>query len=365
MGFLDTLGKIGSAISTPLSAITGIGSSLISANSQKKANEANLRIAQMNNEWSERMMNKQHQYNVAMMTSQNQFAKQQAADANAFTEKMWNQTNEYNSAKNQAARLREAGLNPALVMSGQNAGTATGASGANGAVPSGNGVGLPSPSSATMQPVNYNGIGTAVNEAMQLRQLQNRTSAEVDWMNTQSDVARSKAAKEIADLEEQTRGRKIHNDIVKSLESTIASYANEQYLNALQNRLNGAQQERLLKQEYVLRRLQIEAFPEELSNRIAVMVSQRELNEENKKLVAKEVVSKALENSRLDYSKEQIERLKEAVVSSIEATIGQGWLNAGANAFGEIMDAVSTFGGKKAPKSYPYHTHNTTIYNNK
>lgn len=281
MGFLDALGKIGSAISTPLSAITGIGSSLISANSQRKANEANMRIAQMNNEWSERMMNKQHQYNVAMMTSQNRFAQQQAVDANAFTEKMWNKTNEYNSAKNQAARLREAGLNPALVMSGQNAGTAQGASGVNGAVPSGNGVGLPSPSSATMQPINYNGIGTAINEAMQLRQLQNRTSAEVNWMNTQSEVARYKAAAEVAEIAERTRGHKFQNKLNEATESILAATRNEQYLNEVQKRINGAEQEKLMIQDGIIKSLTIQGLPDKIANEIALMASQRSLNEFN------------------------------------------------------------------------------------
>lgn len=281
MGFLDTLGKIGSAISAPLSAITGIGSSLISANRQRKANEANMRIAQMNNEWSERMMNKQHQYNVAMMTSQNRFAQQQAADANAFTEKMWNKTNEYNSAKNQATRLREAGLNPALVMSGQNAGTAQGASGVNGAVPSGNGVGLPSPSSATMQPINYSGIGTAINEAMQLRQLQNRTSAEVNWMNTQSEVARYKAAAEVAEIAERTRGHKFQNKLNEATESILAATRNEQYLNEVQKRINGAEQEKLMIQDGIIKSLTIQGLPDKIANEIALMASERSLNEFN------------------------------------------------------------------------------------
>lgn len=317
MGFLDTLGKIGSAVTAPLSAITGIGSSLISANSQRKANEANMRIAQMNNEWSERMMNKQHQYNVAMMTSQNRFAQQQAADANAFTEKMWNKTNEYNSAKNQAARLREAGLNPALVMSGQNAGSAQGASGVNGSVPSGNGVGLPSPSSATMQPINYNGIGTAINEAMQLRQLQNRTSAEVNWMNTQSEVARYKAAAEVAEIAERTRGHKFQNKLNEATESILAATRNEQYLNEVQKRLNAGQQEKLMIQEGVLKRLEIEAFPQRLAMDVAVMASQIAFNEHNTQSEVGKIID-TLKKKGYKLSKSEEKRIFEAVISNIE-----------------------------------------------
>lgn len=316
MGFLDTLGKIGSAISSPLSAIAGIGSSLISANSQRKANEANMRIAQMNNEWSERMMNKQHQYNVAMMTSQNQFAQQQAADANAFTEKMWNKTNEYNSAKNQAARLREAGLNPALVMSGQNAGTAQGASGVNGAVPSGNGVGLPSPSSATMQPINYNGIGTAINEAMQLHQLQQRTSAETNWMNTQSVVAKAKAAAEVAEIAERTRGHKFQNKLNEATESIIAATRNEQYLNEVQKRLNAEQQEKLMVQDGIFRQLEIEAFPQRLAMDVAVMASQIALNKHNTQSEFGKIID-TLKKKGYKLSKDDEKLIFDAVVGNI------------------------------------------------
>lgn len=317
MGLLDTLGKIGSAISAPLSAITGIGSSLISANSQRKANESNMRIAQMNNEWSERMMNKQHQYNVAMMTSQNRFAQQQAADANAFTEKMWNMTNEYNSAKNQAARLREAGLNPALVMSGQNAGSASGASGVNGAVPSGNGVGLPSPSSATMQPINYNGIGTAISEAMQLHQLQQRTSAETNWMNTQSVVAKAKAAAEVAEIAERTRGHKFQNKLNEATESILAATRNEQYLNEVQKRLNAGQQEKLMVQDGILRRLEIEAFPQRLAMDVAVMASQIALNKHNTQSEVGKIID-TLKKKGYKLSQSEENRIFEAVIQNIE-----------------------------------------------
>lgn len=87
------------------------GSSLLSnifgSSSQKSANKTNLRIAQMNNEFNERMLQKQMDYNT----------------------EMWNKENEYNTAVNQAQRLRDAGLNPNIVMSGANAGTAGSAGG--------------------------------------------------------------------------------------------------------------------------------------------------------------------------------------------------------------------------------------------
>ena len=72
------------------------------------SNKANMKINQMNNEFNERMLNKQL----------------------SFQRNMWEANNEYNSAANQRKRLEEAGLNPYLMMSGGNAGTASGMSGA-------------------------------------------------------------------------------------------------------------------------------------------------------------------------------------------------------------------------------------------
>lgn len=68
-----------------------------------ETNRANLAIAQMNNDYNYEMFMRQLDYDLDM----------------------WNRTNEYNSAASQRKRLEEAGLNPYLMMSGGNAGTAT------------------------------------------------------------------------------------------------------------------------------------------------------------------------------------------------------------------------------------------------
>lgn len=91
--------------------LVGVGGSLLSnifgSKSNSNANKTNLEIARMNNEWNYKMFQEQMAYN----------------------ERMWHEENEYNTAVNQAQRLRAAGLNPAMVMSGQNAGTAGSAGG--------------------------------------------------------------------------------------------------------------------------------------------------------------------------------------------------------------------------------------------
>lgn len=102
MGLLSTLTGDGL-----LQAGSGLIGGLFGAIGQRKANEANMKINQMNNEFNERMLDKQLAYQTDM----------------------WNKTNEYNTASNQRKRLEDAGLNPYIMMSGGNAGTATAMSG--------------------------------------------------------------------------------------------------------------------------------------------------------------------------------------------------------------------------------------------
>lgn len=89
-----------------LSSIVGAGlniaGNLFNKHQTDKANETNLKIAQMNNQFNERMMEKQMAYNTDM----------------------FNRQNDWNSATEQRKRLEQAGLNPYLMMNGGNAGTA-------------------------------------------------------------------------------------------------------------------------------------------------------------------------------------------------------------------------------------------------
>ena len=91
---------------------------IFGASSQNSANKTNMQIAQMNNEFNERMMQKQMDYNTDM----------------------WNKQNAYNAPSAQVARLKAAGLNPYLMMSGSNGnlGSASSANSANMASSSGN-----------------------------------------------------------------------------------------------------------------------------------------------------------------------------------------------------------------------------------
>lgn len=90
---------IDAAISGGVSLLGGI----FGKNSQSSANKTNLQINRENQAWNEKMMDKQNAWNLAQ----------------------WNRENEYNSASQQVARYRAAGLNPYLMMSNGSAGSAS------------------------------------------------------------------------------------------------------------------------------------------------------------------------------------------------------------------------------------------------
>lgn len=90
---------IDAAISGGASLLGGI----LGKNSQSSANKTNLLINRENQKWNEKMMDKQNAWNLAQ----------------------WNRENEYNSASQQVARFRAAGLNPYLMMQNGSAGSAS------------------------------------------------------------------------------------------------------------------------------------------------------------------------------------------------------------------------------------------------
>ena len=201
---MSILGFLGSSAG---SGILQAGSSLLSnifgSSNQNSANKTNMRIAQMNNEWSERMMQKQMDYNT----------------------EMWQKEADYNSAKAQVERLKEAGLNPALSLGSSNAGS----------VSSGNSVGLPSPSGTSVQAFrpDFSGIGNALANAFQLTMQRDKTNAEIDYMKAQSDVARARAAADNAWTYERLKETKIGRMFLEQTFDVRKQQINADYQNSL------------------------------------------------------------------------------------------------------------------------------------
>lgn len=90
---------IGPAISAGASIIGG----LLGKSSSDSASRTNLQINRENQVWNEKMMDKQNAWNLAQ----------------------WNRENEYNSASQQVARYRAAGLNPYLMIQNGSSGSAS------------------------------------------------------------------------------------------------------------------------------------------------------------------------------------------------------------------------------------------------
>ena len=142
------------------SAIGSVGGSLLSglfgSNSTKSTNQQNMKIAQMNNEFNERMMQKQMDYKTDM----------------------WNKQNEYNSASAQRQRLEIAGLNPYMMMNGGSAGVAQSAGGVTPA----------QANNVQMQAYHpdFSGITQTLTSLMDIRAMQDLRKSQSDMLDAQS-----------------------------------------------------------------------------------------------------------------------------------------------------------------------------------
>lgn len=95
----DAIGKgLGGIVSGIGSVVGSIAGGNSASNAQKSANETNMQIAQMNNEFNERMLEKQIAYNRENQQVQNQWSE--------------NMYNKYNSPQAQVSQLQKAGINP-------------------------------------------------------------------------------------------------------------------------------------------------------------------------------------------------------------------------------------------------------------
>lgn len=162
------MNDIFSALGAAIAGGTNLASGILNNRSVDKANATNLKIAQMNNEWSERMLDKQNAYNT----------------------EMWNKTNEYNTAANQRKRLEEAGINPYMMLNGS-AGTATSQTSA----------GVNPPSQASVIPQNYDYLGSMADRV---------TSA----MSSLADIENKKEVTEGIRIENKYKVANILSDIM-------------------------------------------------------------------------------------------------------------------------------------------------------
>lgn len=139
------------------SGIGALGSAVFGKKSTDSANETNLKINQMNNDFNAR----------------------EAQKARDFQLDMWNKENEYNTASSQRKRLEEAGYNP--YMSDAQAGTASGMSGTSAATAAG---------ASPQVPYTPDFQNVGVNLASALKMMSEKKQTDIENLNM-SDLLRS------------------------------------------------------------------------------------------------------------------------------------------------------------------------------
>lgn len=285
------------------SAIIGGAASLIGnifgSRSNSSTNKTNLKIAQMNNEFNERMMEKQMAYNT----------------------EMWNKQNEYNTPSSQVNRLRDAGLNPYLMMGQGQTGTAQAAGG----------VSAPSAQPVTMQPYHpdFSGIGDAAAAYMQNRLQSRKIDAEVGLTRAQADSVfienQFRAAKALGELYEQ-ESRIDSNKSKTQYQQIINKYADQMQQSQLQTELyrrNNMEADTKLKmQQSIMNSLTLAKMPQAISLRLSQMATDIMLKKKQgvyTQAQAEKAVSEMYESqcraAGLDISKENEKNFLDDVMS--------------------------------------------------
>lgn len=182
------------------SAATLIGSGILGASaigSTVAGNKGNASIAQQSNAFNEKMLQKQMDYNTQMYQQQLGDQWQFYNDAKQNSWDMFNASNEYNSASAQRERLEAAGLNPYLMMSGGNAGTATAQASSQASSPSAQGV---TPPTATPYSADYSGITQGLGMMLDKIATQPDRDVKSAEANNLRIEGKYKAAKTIAEI---------------------------------------------------------------------------------------------------------------------------------------------------------------------
>ncbi len=215
---------IGSAIaSAAISSAASAGTGVATTNA---ANAANKDIAQMNNEFNERMLQKQMDYNTLAYDQQvsDQWNFYNDAKQNAWD--MFNATNEYNSASAQRERYEAAGLNPYVMMNTGSAGTAAATSATSATAPTKQGI---TPPTASPYSADYSGIMQGLGQAIdQLSSIPDKakTIAETGNLKIEGKYKAAEAIARIANIKADTHSKKEQvalNKLMYSIQKDLAS----------------------------------------------------------------------------------------------------------------------------------------------
>ncbi len=196
-----------------------------------RTNKTNKQIAEQTNATNLQIAQETNAANQAINQANIDYAREAWESEVAYNWEMWNATNEYNSAASQVERLREAGLNPYLMMDGGSAGT-----GSSESSPTHNQPNQLPMQAAKMEPYYYPNSNPAqdlmsIAQAVgSINQVQ-KSAAEVESININNQYLRQRNAAELANiiantrnLDAKTRGQVLDNVFSgESLNSRVLS----------------------------------------------------------------------------------------------------------------------------------------------
>lgn len=280
-----------------ISGMSNLGASAIQAGSAAATtaatNKANKEIAQMNNTFNEKMLDKQIAYNKEAYQTQVDDQWKFYNDAKQNTWDMWNATNEYNSASAQRERLEAAGLNPYMMMSGGNAGTAGASSSPSASAGSMQGI---NPPTATPYSADYSGItaglGAAIDSYYQSRSIDSQISKTNEESNMLRIEGKYKAAQIIQDLNESL-SRTRNNDAKTATENLLRNIRRDLEQNAVDNSaqdlFNKRIQAKLMANQYVESSTRLNFLDQQLKNELSLQLADLAVKQSQNMLTRKQV----------------------------------------------------------------------------
>ena len=172
------------------------------------------------------------QLQIARETNDNNY--RIAQENNAFNERMVDKMNDWNSAKNQRARLEEAGLNPYLMLDGGSAGTATTAPTADtSSVQSAPDVGSTIASGAQQ-------LGSSISAASQIsQQVYNSSLQEANVRKANADASSSEQDALLKGIESQFAAQRFLLDLkLKEMQGKVSEQDYHYLRDSMQDRLD-------------------------------------------------------------------------------------------------------------------------------
>lgn len=278
-GIGKVIGSVGNAFT---GGMFGLAEAGVNSYSQNKANKTNLQIAQMNNQYNERMMEKQMAYNTDM----------------------WNKENAYNTASSQVQRLKDAGLNPYMALSGSSsAGMATSA----------NGVSAPTAQAANVQAYNSGGqITQAIMQGYQADLATARQKADIDALQQNMQLKTFETMSKLANERWDRMTKRQQHQMNKSL----LRYADGLNYYELEQRkanveLTRRQTEGVVA-DNVAKELVNKRLPQQLANDIALQGADLALKAANRDLTIEQA-----QNMFFDTWKKQLQGDKQALDNNL------------------------------------------------